>query len=422
MEHEVLAPAQLTRLHGQTRCGKAPQERLDRDRDLDARERRAEAQVQLVAEREVRVRRPPHDEGVGIVEDALVVVRRSEQQLDHVVLLEHLPPKRRTARDPALDELQRALVAEHLLDRRRAARALVREARSIVGTLQELREPARDRARRGLVTRQQELDDGDDLRAHVAVGHRVDRRQLRHQVAQHVVGRVALAVVEEPAQPRRRLLDRGDGALAAAHQHGGDAPEHVAILARHAEQREHDGRRQRERERRDHVDVGLALDLVEQLVDRCLDGRREALEARLERPAPDLAVRDVLGRIAPEEAAEAGKRVPHDGRRLGLLDPRLAREAIRVLEHRLDVGVPAHEPRAEPIAPHDGRLVAQAAVDRVRARRQRSELEQVLDRPFGRRRCTRMRSHMAIVRRPGANAPTIVRGGPDGILIIQLLR
>ena len=142
------------------------------------------------------------------------------------------PPSVAATRHPPLDELQRALEPQHLLDRRRTARALAREQRPIVRALQQLAEAARDRARRRLVPCEQELDDADDLGADVGIAHRVDRRQLGHQVAQDVVAGFALALVEEPAQPGRRLLDRGDGSLAARHEVGRDAPEHVAVLAR----------------------------------------------------------------------------------------------------------------------------------------------------------------------------------------------
>ena len=88
-------------------------ERLD---ELHPGQRRPDAEVHAGPEGQVRVGVAVGTEGVGVVEDRRVAVRRAEQGRDPLPGLDgHVTDRDRLGRG-ALEELERRVEAEHLLD------------------------------------------------------------------------------------------------------------------------------------------------------------------------------------------------------------------------------------------------------------------------------------------------------------------
>ena len=96
----------------------ATAQRIQHRRHLQPRERRAQAVVHPRAEPEVRVAPPPHVQLGGIVEDLRVVRRGAEQGGDLRARGDVVPGDGRVAQGGALEQLQRRVEADELLDGR----------------------------------------------------------------------------------------------------------------------------------------------------------------------------------------------------------------------------------------------------------------------------------------------------------------
>src|SRR5262245_3265138 len=93
--------------------GEAP-ELLEGDARLEAGERGAEAEVHAAAEGEVLARVAAQVEAVGVREDALVAVRRADQQQHLVALPDLLAVEAGVARGRPRHELRRVVVPQRL--------------------------------------------------------------------------------------------------------------------------------------------------------------------------------------------------------------------------------------------------------------------------------------------------------------------
>ena len=139
--------------------------------------------------------RPPDVEAIGVLEDPGVSVRRAEEHRDH------LAPRNRRARDldavlehPALEELQRRIEADELLDRGLRGDLALDEPPPLGRVVEERRHAVSERVDGRLVACVQEHDDGrDDLvvREPAAVDARLD------EPAHHVVARRAAALGDQ---------------------------------------------------------------------------------------------------------------------------------------------------------------------------------------------------------------------------------
>src|SRR6185503_8088179 len=103
----------------QAEIREAPEELRDRDLRLHARERRAEAEVDPVAEREVAVVGAGEVEAIGIGELTRIAVCRGDHREDALASPERLALELEVLGDDARLDEARAVPAQHLLDRGR---------------------------------------------------------------------------------------------------------------------------------------------------------------------------------------------------------------------------------------------------------------------------------------------------------------
>src|SRR5438270_3343859 len=115
-DHEGARPA---RLLDELEVRPEPPQRLHAGLELDAGERRADADVDPAAEADVLGRvLPAGVELVRPVEDTRVAVRGAEEQRDlRAARNRRLADREVVRQDPALEELERRIEADHLLDR-----------------------------------------------------------------------------------------------------------------------------------------------------------------------------------------------------------------------------------------------------------------------------------------------------------------
>ena len=103
----------------EAQAGEPTDQRLDHDLCLEPGERRAQAEVRPEPEAEVARRRPLDPEDVGIVEAGGIAVGRSERLADEVAGSQRHAADLGVLGHVAQVHLERGVVAQHLLDRRR---------------------------------------------------------------------------------------------------------------------------------------------------------------------------------------------------------------------------------------------------------------------------------------------------------------
>ena len=114
--HDVASP--LERLDVDPQVGKAREKAWNRRAPLRPGEPRAEAEVDAVAERQVRVRLAIEPQLVGLVEHLGIAVGRADAHDDLVAGSNRLPAELEVLVGHAGRELHRALEAQQLLDGR----------------------------------------------------------------------------------------------------------------------------------------------------------------------------------------------------------------------------------------------------------------------------------------------------------------
>src|SRR6476646_7082523 len=127
----------LDRLHP----GEAFEERAERRLELEAAERRAETEVDPGAEAQMRVRRPAEVHAIGPVEDLRVPVGRSEDEAELGAARDRGAVEIERLEDPSLEQLQRGVEPQELLDRGWDEGVLGTEPPQLVGVAEE-RPPA----------------------------------------------------------------------------------------------------------------------------------------------------------------------------------------------------------------------------------------------------------------------------------------
>ena len=343
--------------------------------ELDPRERRADAHVDAAAEADVLCGvRPPDVEHVGLREDARVAIGGSEQQRDL------LAPRDRDAGDldtilehPALEELERRVEAEELLDRHGGRHRAVDQTLPLVAVVHQRPDTVSERVHGRLVAGVQEDDDGRHdlgIGEMLAVDTRLDER--RHEI---VAGREPpLAdqldhVVAEGGgrgiRPHRLLFGR----IELVHLHHRVRPvEEVAMpVAGHPEPPADEGDRVRLGEVVEEIHVAALDERVEELAGEPCSGLAHRLDApRRESRGDELADPRVLGWLDPEQAPalDIPERLPArvEGRLVELVvcsGMAVVAAQPPIPEARPDVGVAGDEPAVQPLVAKDGRRLAQ---------------------------------------------------------------
>ena len=362
--------------------------------ELDARERCPDADVDASAERDVLGGIRAGDiERLRRVKDTWIAVRGTEQQGDLLAtrdldatdldtVLEH----------PALEQLQRRVVAQELLDRLRRRHGAFHEAVPLDAFAHERTHAVPERVDGRLVPSIQEDDDGRhylgvrqvlavDARLHEPRYEIVVRRasplgdELEREVAECLGGRVRSACL---------LLGR----VELVHLHHRVRPvEEVAVpVDRHSEPLADECDREGLRELVDHVEACTLDQRVEQLA-RELRGRlthRFDAPGR-ERRSHELANTGVVGRLEPEQAPalhvpeSRPARIERLGLELGVGSdvPEVPSETL-VTKACANVGVAGNEPAVELAVVEHGRRLAELSEHRIRVgqecRRPRIEL------------------------------------------------
>jgi len=324
---------------------------VDRLLRLDPGERGAEAEVDALPEAEMRAVRAVEIEAVGLDEAPLVAIGRAEHR-DH-----HRAGRDRDAAEldrpgrPAHQDLDRPVVAQHLLDEVRHERAIVRDRLRDRRLPHQREHAAPDQVRRRLVARdEQARHEARDLgrRQHArVVGRGVD--QLRDDV----VAGAALLRRDDAVEIGAELRDLPPRVAPARRPHRlGDrvAPAlevRVTIALDPEQQRDHRDR-DPAREQRHEVDR-LAGRRGAQLGQARVDDLARPGPQRGERPRREAARHDPAQRVVDGRVGRLqdlarvlrglGAAFAADGR-----GHRGAREADRIEEERLDVGMARDQP------------------------------------------------------------------------------
>src|SRR6476661_543874 len=191
----------LDRLHP----GEAFEERSERRLELEAAERRTETEVDPGAEAQMRVRRPPEVQTIGLVEDLRIAVGRPEDEADLGAARDRRAVEIERLEDPSLEQLERGVEPKQLFDRRWDERVFGAEATQLVRVPEE-RPPAEERGvDGGLVPGVEEQHAGPDelvLGQPLTLDHDLD------QLGDQIVARVLRALARERAQIVRELEAR----------------------------------------------------------------------------------------------------------------------------------------------------------------------------------------------------------------------
>ena len=161
--------------------------------------------MDAVAEREVRVGIAPDVEGLRVGELRRVAVGRAHQQQDPVAGLDRLIGNRHVLARDSHRPLQRAVVAQALLDAGLHVRRLVAQQAELLGQPQERRQRVADQVLGRLVAG---VDEQDARVQHVVAGQRRVVALDLHQPAHHVVARVFHPLVVEPGKEGLELDQR----------------------------------------------------------------------------------------------------------------------------------------------------------------------------------------------------------------------
>jgi hypothetical protein len=261
----------------------AREDLLQHDRDLRAREAGAEAVVDTVAEREVRVRIARDVEAERIREDALVAIRGRVPVRDLVAGADRLAGQRHVARRGAAVVGGGARPAQDLFDGTGHEPPVGAQRAHLLRMLREREHTAGDRVARGLgAGDEQQRQEGDDLVVRQAArgSGRVGDLGV-HDEREHVVARLRAFVSDERApvagdadrrvaQPLRGLPEL---AVAVVHERRGPREDLVAIGLGHAEEARGDLQRQLGGDVAQEVAPALRYDGVEDRA-RCVRADR----------------------------------------------------------------------------------------------------------------------------------------------------
>jgi hypothetical protein len=360
--------------------GKAGEQGRERDLALEASQRGAQAEVEAVPEREVRVRRAREVEAVGVGEHGGIAVRRTDG--DHHLVAARKAPSRdlHVLERPPRGPLHGAVEAQQLLDGALQQGGLAAQALQLAGMAQQREQAVPQQVAGGLVAGREEQDGGGQdlvvgeavvalLRAHqprqqIVLGLDAPSRQQLAHVGLELLDRRHRARedrrAERPVQDRRRVARPG--------------LETAMVLRRHAQQLADHEHRQQDRELGHPLHLAARAGRCEQLVRKPLDARAQALDhARREGLVHQMTQSGVGGRVEHQHGAQVGAH--HGVELLGVERRLLGQHAerqlrggeARVAQHRGAVGVTAQEPARAfgALEAQRGRLAAHAVIGRV---------------------------------------------------------
>ena len=370
-------PAELAAVTGQAQVGEAPEQGREGDPRLQPSERCAEAEVDAVAEGQVRTRRPPEVEGVRIGVDLGVAVGGGEADDDLLAVRDvGAADRERFGRHAERRVRDRCGVPEELLDRGRHLIEVGKERVELVGVIEQGHDRVPDVGRGGVVPGDDQLE---EARQQLLIGQPLVRRWRRpaRSPGRHQVTPAwpPPARASDPTMPSDARTASGGGL--SPHGRSKRAEPVVELWpARlgHAEQRADDPKGQRMREALDEVDDRLGsvgVEVVEQVVGDGLDrgferrdpGRKEGLGDEATQPGVvrRVHVEHVAGELRSGQAARHHVRIIRERGDHVLRDPPVVQ--------RLAGGVVAQDdPRVVPVGePH--RLHGALRAHRLEVRR-----------------------------------------------------